>query len=357
MEKVNIEFLNSIRGLAAASVLCTHGITEEYFFHGSAFGVNEFFLMSSFLLTFHYLKRMESTTGTLGDHFNQLINYLVMRFFRIYVPFAIFCILAKLVSYEMFLNKHGPQIPLENFLLLNFEAMEYHTYLWTIPIEIKYYLLIPAFALIAGRLKLSYKWNCLLHLILLITICCIVYFGVSFYYNYKFLIYLPVFLIGSSLAVLYKSLLDEEIILKICEYKKICHFICISSFLMFYGGIKIQVILKGHYLQSIYWSIHMLLMLIGAPNLFTEFLIKIKLLQWIGKYSYGFYLFHVFVISLYSLQYKSFAWFRIFDGLIFKILVLFGQTLFFGFVYFELIENNCIKIAKRINDFLSKYFK
>ena len=334
MEKTNFEFLNSIRGLAAASVLCSHSITDVYFFHGYAFGVIEFFLMSSFLLTYHYL---------------------VIRFFRIYVPFALFCILVtSSTRYELFLNNKDHQIPLKNFLLLNFRKMPYNTYLWTIPTEILYYFLIPVFAFIADRLKLDYKWNCLIHLTLL------VFEGSMIVLEKYFIFYFHTFLIGSSMAVLYKSLLDAEIIDKIKNYKKTCRLICVLSFIMLICGIRIQIILRGDYLLSIYWSTHTLLMLIGAPTAFTEFLVKIKVLKWIGKYSYGFYLFHGLSINLFSIEYDHFAWFRRLEntyGIYFKILALYSQTLFFGFVYFELVENTCLKVAKKINIFLGKYLE
>ena len=355
MEKTNFEFLNSIRGLAAASVLCSHSITDVYFFHGYAFGVIEFFLMSSFLLTYHYLRRMETSNGTLRERLHQLVNYLVIRFFRIYVPFALFCILVtSSTRYELFLNNKDHQIPLKNFLELNFVWMEYQTYLWTIPIEIKYYLFIPVFAFIADGLKLNYKWNCLIHLTLLIFEGLMVVLKQYFTFDFHY------FLIGSSLAVLYKSLLDAEIIDKIKNYKKTCRLICVLSFIMLICGIRIQIIFKGVYLLSIYWSTHMLLMLIGAPNAFTEFLVKIKVLKWIGKYSYGFYLFHGLSINLFSIEYDHFAWFRRLEntyGICFKILALYSQNLFFGFVYFELVENTCLKVAKKINNFLGKYLE
>ena len=356
MEKINFEFLNSIRGLAAASVLCSHSITDVYFFHGYAFGVIEFFLLSSFLLTFHYLKRMETLNGTLCQHLHQLVNYIVIRFFRIYVPFAVFCILVTASTrYDLFLNNKDHQIPLKNFLLLNFDSMPYNTYLWTIPTEIKYYFLIPVFSFIAHRLKLSYKWNCLVHLTLLIFEFSMFFLKKYFTFNFHY------FFIGSSLAVLYKSFLDAEIIDKIKNYKKTCRLICVISFIIFICGIRIQVVLRADsHLLCIYWSTHMLLMLIGAPNAFTEFLVKIKLLKWIGKYSYGFYLFHGFSINLFSIGYDQFAWFRRLEnnyGIYFKILVLYSQTLFFGFVYYELVENTCLKVAKKINNFLGKYFE
>ena len=297
----NFEFLTSIRGMSAISVLYTHSIGESSFYHGQYFGVIEFFLMSAFLLTLHMLTRLEKVNEFNG-FINQFCNYGVMRFFRVYVPFVIFCTLATQISYEKFLSNNG-NLPLKTFLLLDFNTNKQHTYLWTIPVEIKYYLIIPLIVYAAHRFKINFKLACFIHAAIVGTVCFFIYFQLKFGKPTSFLTAFPTFLIGSSMAILYKSLVEIQINVKINNYKLMSQIICLISGLMLIIGVRIHVWYKDFsvYIYSIYWSTHMLLMLIGAPNKFTTLLSNIKLLKMFGKYSYGFYLFHGLSMQLFRI--------------------------------------------------------
>ena len=355
MEKqFNFEFLNSIRGLSAISVLYTHSIGESSFYHGQYFGVIEFFLMSAFLLTLHMLTRSEKSDDFIG-FLNQLCNYVVMRFFRIYVPFVIFCALATQISYEKFLNNNG-NLPLKAFVSLDFNTNKQHTYLWTIPVEIKYYLIIPLIVYVAHKFRVNFKLACVIHAVLVGTVCFFICFKLKFGKPTSFWTALPTFLIGSSMAILYKTLVESQVNLKINSYKLLSMSISIVSGLMFIIGVRIHVWCEDYsiYIYSIYWSAHMLLMLIGAPNQFTTLLSNIKFLKIVGKYSYGFYLFHGLSMQLFGII--STKWSFLNMGLI-KVLILNAQALLMGCVYYELVETNCIKLAKKINSYTSVFSK
>jgi peptidoglycan/LPS O-acetylase OafA/YrhL len=171
---------------------------------------------------------------------------------------------------------------------------------------------------------------------------------------------LPIFITGSSLAILYKSLSNNGLITKINKNTKISNAINALSFVMIIIGVRLHVWLfklnlfgVGYY--CIYWSNHMLLMLIGAPNSFTNFLGEFKLLKLFGKYSYGFYLFHGFSITLFRFQSSIINFLN--DDYLLKICFLYGQALVFGIIYFHFIEKNCIYWAKSINNRLTDRIK
>ena len=351
------DYLDSIRGLSAFSVLYSHAINEHDFYQGNNFGVNEFFLLSSFLLTYQLMLRYENKSK-----YNQIIiqsiNYLIMRFFRVYIPFIIFILFVKLTSaYGGFLRQFEFEISFKNFLLLNFNTLPHHTYLWTIPVECKFYLIIPFISLIGHYLNLNYILAIVQYLITLIIIWNLPKMNVNLGSITSFLFNMPVFLIGCSLAILIKSIDKHHHRLNmttIITNRFLNNLIDILTFLMFLIGARLQYFFNNLCNFGVYWSIHMLLMLIGAPNNFTNILANFKLLKLIGKYSYGFYLFHGSSMTLWDWQIKNVTDFI--NIPFYKLIILTGQALLFGFVFYNLIENNCIKLAKKINVLLLNKF-
>ncbi len=84
------ECFDSFRGLMCIGVILYHQGLERYTFHGFHFGVMGFFILSSFLLTYRLIKQYESTK-CVQNIFKITINYTIMRIFRIYIPFVIYC--------------------------------------------------------------------------------------------------------------------------------------------------------------------------------------------------------------------------------------------------------------------------
>ena len=353
MEKnLRFEYLDSIRGLSAISVLFTHGLSERKFFHGYAFGVIEFFLLSSFLLTFHMIKRFENARKASQSILNVISSYFVMRFFRIYVPFILFCLLATSTDYNLFLNNKHP-INLTSFLLLEYSNFTNSSYLWTIPVEIAYYFFIPFISYLFNIFKMNYKQSLLIHLIIMLLQIFMILIGFEHYKKSQLMVHFPVFLAGSSVAILYKSITDSTIINQINDNKIMTYSISIICFVWFVIGSRLHVWFQLNiYHFCIFWSTHMLLMLISSPNnYFTLFLEKFSLLKAIGKYSFGFYLFHGLSMGLFRIEYDWLkqGWL---DNLIIKAIILNGHALLFGYLFFNLVENNCINIASRINAYL-----
>jgi peptidoglycan/LPS O-acetylase OafA/YrhL len=300
------------------------------------------------------IKRFEKAELLSESTLNVVLNYFVMRFFRIYASFVVFCFLATQTDYEFFINNSNP-ISFKSLILLEYSDFPNHSYLWTIPVEIKYYFLVPFIAYLANRLKLTYKQSFFVHLMVMLLQLLLMIFDFEQKYSKKsqFLVEIPVFLAGSSLANLYKSLIDAKVVTKINDNKILITVLSIICVVWFYIGSRLHVWFQWFtYHFCIFWSTHMLLMLISAPNnYFTSFLSKLSLLKTIGKYSFGFYLFHGVSMSLFK---REFNWLRFnwLDNLYIKALILNGHALFFGYLFFNLVENNCISIANRINAYL-----
>lgn len=134
---------DGIRGLACLIVLCAHATAfffpdfGRYFVGVGKIGVWLFFVLSAFLLTSKF-ERNGFSTGELAGYFSG-------RFLRI-IP--LFCII---IAIYWGFGTVGIDTSADVWRAVTFERGYAH--LWTIPVEFKFYLLLPfiAFTLIAAK--------------------------------------------------------------------------------------------------------------------------------------------------------------------------------------------------------------
>ncbi len=146
----NIDFLDSIRGLAALSVIFEH--TTRFFEYfdlllGKKFGVPTFFLLSAFLLTYRLIIQYESANYNIRTILRVTANYFITRFFRIYATLVVFCLVHHVLQYAIF-GVHGNlryiygtltlnrKIILESGNVYDPKSPHSHFHLWTIPVEV-----------------------------------------------------------------------------------------------------------------------------------------------------------------------------------------------------------------------------
>ena len=220
-----IDFLDGFRGTLAYWVFLTHvqllaHLTGDYDFFinvGYFIGVIGFFLLSSFLLTFRLIEELKKDGDDPIPILLIFIKYFVRRFFRIYIPYAIFVTVAKFVFPWIAMNRLEEQSWFQ-LLILNHNTI---LHLWTIPPEIKYYFIIPLFAYITHLFNKNTISKLLWILILAIFLFITEYFnllGIQFDENGFFISdigSLPerftTFLLGSYVAVVIYFVLNLEI--------------------------------------------------------------------------------------------------------------------------------------------------
>ena len=362
---------------------------------GSRFGVFGFFVLSSFLLTYRFMKEYENKTQKQHQLFPNLdqrsriiaelkvfclitVKYAIRRFFRVLVPVFIFT------------------RDFQTFLLKNMGS--YGHQLWTIPAEIKYFFWVPFIALFFIKFKRFAHILSILGYILCFA-------------NEKFRFlkftesyqsedgsdlesFFHVFFGGSLTAVVYYFYYESlesnsmsstncigsffSVIIRIKRVKSVFvqflfNFIS-SSFLLFlfhlfiknYGkfwadykiftdyifvwlGLKPRRLFSNFDFGSVF-SIYLLMMLITGPNSFTNVFAKSAVLLSVGKYSYGMYLYHVKLYSLETFTYvKSVLEYLIF----FFTLVYICGVLFYYFVenpLMNLANYVCKKIDERYSE-------
>ena len=162
--KINFGFLNGFRGLMAVIVVIAHTNTvlgnpnkDDVFKVLSAMvdylALPGFFLLSSFLLTYRFLMDLSVSSPTSTENSflfslqaNVAIKYFIRRFFRIYLVFCIFCIILKFSPHIVQYYFAGFRGSIESYSsfynLITFTNLG-SNHLWTIPVEVYYYFIIP----------------------------------------------------------------------------------------------------------------------------------------------------------------------------------------------------------------------
>jgi peptidoglycan/LPS O-acetylase OafA/YrhL len=421
------EVFDGLRGSFAVLVVVYHmvefipldGDYQIVAMTGTYIAVVGFFIMSSFLLTYKTLNdlfKIRVYENTMRQVVLIVVQYFVRRFFRIYIPFVVYVTLVKYVSdvFGGFLlltdgfekAKSGAFSSWSDLVQLNNTVGFNH--LWTIPIEIKFYLLLPVIcvATFASRSHLN---------IYILFLCGLNYL----YFNHwrrmsvrdldasdKFFACTPVFFNGSLIAILYfkfeqiinikSSDLTEDYdkssnatttrILKVKQFilkfyyrirfrlmviflyiQKVACIIfnnylvnfcigCGLSFLFFSGFWRFSEYFVSDlnffyslYDSSLQYGLLLFLLLIFKPNFFTRAFSENYLLKTAGKYSFGIYLFHPTAMLIKSVYYDK-ARDRKPQATTVELLIV---TLFLaylcGWTFFYVVENPMMKASIFIN--------
>ena len=192
--KSHIQEADGIRGLACLLVLIVHATTFTFpatlpYLRGTGkLGVWLFFTLSAFLLTYQLLFK--------GFSVRTLVDYGIGRTLRIYPLFVL-----VVIGY-FFLGSAGIDTGSDIVKALTFQKGYVH--LWTIPVEFKFYFVLPFLVIIGRRIHSRFGWKGLLVTGVILTI------GHQFYAPYWLveensigtLQYLPAFLFGTIAAII-----------------------------------------------------------------------------------------------------------------------------------------------------------
>lgn len=347
-----IDFLTGLRGTLALSVICNHTAnafksvdTNIFKTQAHFYGVYGFFFLSSFLLTYRLYGDFSKTNGSLIEISLKISTYFIRRFFRIYVPFVVYCTMVTIYP------KFGNHLSWNYTTWTNLTTLHYpgRNHLWTIPTEIKYYLIIPFLTLLFYKIK-KFSWLALLILFSFTFFYDKIRFNI-FPYNYEnFITFLPVFIKGSLIGIIYFkieriSILDE-LRKKYLSGKFFAYPLALSYYLIFRNSSRLLAKPKKFDwddLESINyfsysWTILLLCMLLSAPNRFTN-AFKTQFLRKCGKFAYGIYLWHSYAIVL-SKDYMPTSNSG-FESIFLTVLIAY----FLGKIFYYLIEYPLIKLS------------
>jgi peptidoglycan/LPS O-acetylase OafA/YrhL len=308
---IQIDALDGIRGLAIIFVLLSHFNNYDFrLIPGFSFsgigkaGVYLFFVLSSFLLTSsflikpaHDLKRVQTYK-----------IYFIRRFFRIFPLFTLILIISLFFSQVLHTSFSFYQITLSNFL--NHVLLQQgNSVLWSIPVEFKYYFVLPLVVIIFYLLLKKRTVPAIAFSTCIIILTMIIFPPEGSLENDVSLIYyLPIFLCGSLGALLHynfqKSLLKDKIEMKIfCEGIAVISSLLVLTtipnlYSIIIGSIVSRTYFSKYFLMyGIIWTIFILGVLNGEGKLKTLF--SQKILRLIGICSFSIYLWHSLVMDFF----------------------------------------------------------
>ncbi|KAJ0399771.1 hypothetical protein P43SY_010558 [Pythium insidiosum] len=152
-----IPCLDGLRGLAAYFVIVQHSHWGDRNF--GAYGVDIFFVLSSFLLTMLFDKKVRQLIDRRARWYSwvfALLDYFQRRFLRVYPLFFAVATLLWILPNDT--RKHywgdiDQRAPFDYFKVLIFDADHRFHVFWTLPVEIHYYFIIPIFVIGVALLR------------------------------------------------------------------------------------------------------------------------------------------------------------------------------------------------------------
>ena len=151
---------------------------------------------------------------------------------------------------------------------------------------------------------------------------------------------------GSLLAILFLKCESHPMVLKFNKMPLYNALIGYVMFILYYLGLRcsspvlISPMVISENVYPYYWTVFMFLMLLFAPNRFTQ-VFTMRMLTNFGKYSYGAYLMHTYAIVLIT-ERKSIS-----NSYLEQMFFMLVISYFLGKIFYCLIDLPLIKLANK----------
>ncbi|KAL4147034.1 hypothetical protein PRNP1_010790 [Phytophthora ramorum] len=349
-------FLDGIRGAAVIFVVTQHTQYMHDIFMG-AVGVDAFFVLSSFLLTMIFMKKsikMFAEKVSYRKWGYTLADYFSKRFFRVYPLFALVAISLWLMPFE-YKNRYYKVSQPEDFNLfqtLTFHPEHRHFLMWTLPLEISYYFILPAFVLAA--LKLGRFWWMSFVPLYVWVIHEGLYTTRNNYYKQPLSMHLPTFIAGSMAAVIFVKLdawikatgfkfrTMHVVGLRIIESVLIAAYLSVVFRGLFFNWLGIPLPPATSYIMP-FTSVKLSLLIVVEmilPSTVSQ-VFEWVVLRYMGKISFSVYLLHVFVIYTPPIEEET----NYYD----KTFSVFGLVILLATASYYLVEYPSQLLAQRLS--------
>ena len=331
--KIYFKGLNGIRAIACLIVLFWHTDQFTYLFDINSIGiyengmadnaVNLFFVLSGFLITFLLLVEKKKT-GTIN-----LKKFYYRRIYRIWPLYYMAILIALILIYfEVLPNDIDLFQPLflYLFLLANVAlilkiSLTGITPLWSVGVEEQYYLIWP---LIVKKTS-----NYLKTFIFLITFFISLKIGVFFLFSDSSFIFKFLSVTRIDLMVMGGvggfCVYTNHVILNFIYKKNIQ----ILAYIVLFLSIIYKPIHVSSFIDSELNSLFYLIIILNvSTNKNTIISFENKFFNFIGKISYGIYIYHMFVIYLYAEVFNS----KELNYVVLQIVILISTILIFLYI-------------------------
>jgi peptidoglycan/LPS O-acetylase OafA/YrhL len=310
--------LDGVRGLAILAVMCSHAFEANYIaqtglirfigmvFYNGYLGVDLFFVLSGFLITGILYDSLQDP-----GYFRKFYVRRALRIFPLYYGVLIVCALLT-VPLHLHWGTMGWLLPL---YLQNFEPVKIMTFapgkgiglfhFWSLAVEEQFYLVWPAMVfLLRSRRTLLITTLGASALALVSRLLYISHNGSGYVVHASTLFRADSLLLGGTLALLYRSKIWARVQRsgRGVFLASVALFFLSTVFLgprLNYGTLlQFRLLTEGVYptlcaigfCGLIAWSLQ--------PQTWCQRLFQSRPLRFLGKYSYGIYVLHVFAILL-----------------------------------------------------------
>jgi peptidoglycan/LPS O-acetylase OafA/YrhL len=348
---VQINSLDGLRGIAILFVLLSHtsnagiNITPTLNFSGSGkYGVFLFFVLSAYLLTYQLLSFSKKDLIRIDFWF----TYIKRRFFRVF-PLFIIVLMTSYMFSDLF--------KIQYFVHLTFSELVGHIFLvlgknifWTIPVEFKWYLILP-FVILCDYFILKKNLTIVLVVMIIFLYISNMFLWPPDQFNLNTVEvgpYVPIFITGSFAAIIQKRIsnvfprwscamrvtfdLISVVIL-------ILIIILIPSFtsILFESDIKPDYLHREYLFFGFLWSL-LIVCQINGKGWFSRFL-SFPFFRFLGIISFSLYLWHTPIVRLVNAHISINSAMSVLAIFLFSIIVSVGSYL--------LIERPFIEFAKK----------
>jgi peptidoglycan/LPS O-acetylase OafA/YrhL len=309
--------LDGVRGLAVLMVICSHAFTANHETHGGLFkiigglfyygmyGVDLFFALSGFLITGILFDSLQD-----DGYFRKFYARRALRIFPLYYGVLLVCLL---LTRPLHLDWQGMQWPfllyLQNLypaILTTFSAGPYVPlfHFWSLAIEEQFYLVWPALVFLLGS-KRKLLWTTLIASggTLLLRVGYLMHGGSPYFVHMSTVLRADSLLLGGALALLYRSPAWARVqraapaVLAILIAVMVASTLLLEPWLLatnlraliFVTVTFYPTLLALGSCALIAWSLR--------PATLCGRMFQARWLRSLGKYSYGLYVLHVFVLA------------------------------------------------------------
>lgn len=359
---IHLKGLNGIRAIAALSVLFAHLTGELYQFGLSdtfigtdelgnrlpifmaSYGVTMFFALSGFLITYLLLIEKEKS-GIIN-----VKKFYIRRVLRIWPLYYFYGILVASVYILYQINYDNKMLPFYIFLMANIPLIIQNSlpmigHLWSIGVEEQFYLFWPWFSKV--KLKTLLLNSSLFILIFYVIKVVAWYFKIELLLSFLTVTRFNIMLIGCVGAILFFK--KHSLINKLTDYKiqlLAWLIIILACFNMFH----ISSSLIDHEVIG-FVTVVIIIAQVNRKNYIIN--LNNRVLDFIGKISYGIYVYHPLLIFLAAKNLESFKESKAINYIVLYIFI-FISAILISYLSYRFIEKPFIKLKSNFQVAKSK---
>lgn len=287
----HIASLDGLRGFAALAVFVAHAGSEGFVALQHTYGLGKigvalFYTLSGFLMAHLYLDRPWTKT--------EVRNYFVARFARILPLFYGAVLFGAVLFYSIGFSVYGFGRPAH--ILLNLGFVRGNGVLWSIPVEVQFYVL---FALLWGAASRRQLWFAVLGL-LAIQLALLLALGSSEDGSNALVYWLHYFVVGITISRIYAYRSADFVRLAahpaagvISAALVVVAVLLMPGLRLAFGWAAMPIYADPFVLLGVF--LFVMLALLGRGPLW---LFATAPMRWLGARSFGIYLFHVPVLLI-----------------------------------------------------------